>query len=424
MKLAEPGAVRTVVSGIDTIFRPFFAGDHLYLNTNWKAPNWRLMRLPLADPSLDRAVEIIPERKTVLNDVSFAGGKIFASYLEDVKTRIEIFDPDGKLLGVMPTPGLGSTWAPFGRWDSTEAFYAYSSFTEPSTVYRYDTQSGRSQLWQRTPIPVRSEQFETKQVWFRSKDGTRVPMFLVHRKGFKPTGASPVYLTGYGGFNIPETPGFSATASVWADLGGVYALANLRGGGEFGEEWHKAGMLEKKQNVFDDFFAAAGWLIANNYARPSGLAIAGTSNGGLLVGAALTQRPDLFGAVLCRMPLLDMVRYHKFLLGRFWIPEYGSSDDPKQFEYLLKYSPYHKVEKGAKYPAIMFSSGDSDTRVDPLHARKMTALVQSASGSGRPVILKYDTKAGHSGGKPVSQQAADAADELLFLWTQTGGVLP
>jgi prolyl oligopeptidase len=262
--------------------------------------------------------------------------------------------------------------------------------------------------------------FQVQQVWYTSKDGTKVPMFLVSARGIKLDGSHPTLLTGYGGFNASLTPRFLPTAVLWAEHGGVYAVANLRGGGEFGEEWHQAGMLEKKQNVFDDFLAAAEWLVAKGYTQPGKLAITGSSNGGLLVGAALTQRPDLFRAVACGYPLLDMVRYHKFLVARFWVPEYGSADDPHQFQYLYAYSPYHQVKPGTKYPAVLFYTGDSDTRVDPLHARKMAALLQAASGSGHPALLRYETKSGHSGGLPLSQEIEQLTDVQAFLLWQLG----
>jgi prolyl oligopeptidase len=259
-----------------------------------------------------------------------------------------------------------------------------------------------------------------KQVWYESRDKTRVPMFLVHKKGLALDGNRPVFLTGYGGFNVSSTPAFAQAAVIWAEMGGVFAMPNLRGGAEFGEKWHHGGMFEKKQNVFDDFIGAAEWLIANHYTKPERISIQGTSNGGLLVGAALTQRPDLFGAVVCSFPLLDMVRYQKFKVGSYWVTEYGSSDDPQQFAYIYKYSPYHNVKQGAQYPAIMFRSGDSDTRVDPLHARKMAALVQSSTGSKRPVFLDYDTKSGHSAGKPLNAQIDEWVSWMSFLLDQTG----
>jgi prolyl oligopeptidase len=313
---------------------------------------------------------------------------------------------------------LGSGGSMSGRWDKSEAFYSFTSFALPPTIYRYDTETGKREEWARLNVPVKSDDFDVKQVWFESKDRTRVPMFIVHKKGLKLDGNNPAYLTGYGGFNLSRTPAFAATAIAWMEQGGVYALANLRGGGEFGKEWHEAGKLDKKQNVFDDFIAAAEFLIKEKYTRPERLAVSGGSNGGLLVGAFITQRPELCRAALCAVPLLDMVRYHRFLVARFWVPEYGSADDPKQFEYLLKYSPYHNVKKGTKYPAVMFVTGDSDTRVDPCHARKMCALLQAATASDRPILLHYDTKGGHSGGKPLSQVIEETVDRLAFLFWQ------
>jgi prolyl oligopeptidase len=272
-------------------------------------------------------------------------------------------------------------------------------------------------------VPIETDRYEVKQVWYTSKDGTKIPMFLAHAKNLKLDGKNPVLLTGYGGFNLAQAPGFNSLAAAWMANGGVYAVANLRGGGEFGEAWHHAGMLDKKQNVFDDFIAAAEWLIQNKYTSPARLAIRGGSNGGLLVGAALTQRPDLFAAVVCGYPLLDMVRYHKFLVARYWVPEYGSSDSPEQFKYIYAYSPYHHVKAGTKYPSVLFITGDSDTRVAPLHARKMTALLQaSTAGSDHPVLLHYDTAAGHSGGTPAGKQIENTTDELDYLFWQLGVV--
>jgi prolyl oligopeptidase len=308
----------------------------------------------------------------------------------------------------------------FGRWSSNEAFFTFNSFHIPTTIYRYDVARGRQDVWARLDIPIDSEKFDVKQIWYESKDKTKVPMFIAHGKGLKLDGSSPTLLSAYGGFNVSLTPGFSSRAALWVERGGVYAVPNLRGGGEFGEAWHKAGTLEKKQNVFDDFIAAAEWLIKNGYTNRAKLAISGGSNGGLLVGAALTQRPDLYQAVVCSVPLLDMVRYHKFLVARFWVPEYGSPEDPNQFKYIHAYSPYHQVKPGTKYPAVLFVTGDSDTRVAPLHARKMTALLQAATGSDKPILLHYDTKAGHAGGLPASKQIEDLTDELSFLFWQLG----
>ncbi|MGE5324060.1 MAG: prolyl oligopeptidase family serine peptidase, partial [Actinomycetota bacterium] len=300
------------------------------------------------------------------------------------------------------------------------AFYTFNSFYIAPTIYRYDVGNGKQSVWFKTDNPIRADRYEVKQVWYTSKDGTRVPMFIAHEKGIKLDGSHPTLLTGYGGFDIAMDPRFSAFAAEWIASGGVYALPNLRGGSEFGEAWHHAGMLEKKQNVFDDFIAAAEWLIRNKYTTPEKLAIRGASNGGLLVGAALTQRPDLFAAVICGYPLLDMLRYEKFLVARYWVPEYGSAENADQFKFIYAYSPYQHVKAGTKYPAVLFITGDSDTRVAPLHARKMTALLQADNGSDKPILLHYDTDAGHSGGAPVSKQIENTTRELSFLMWQLG----
>jgi prolyl oligopeptidase len=419
--VSTDGPVTPIVNDVDARFVGSIGGDTLYLMTNWQAPNNRLLAVDLRSPARDNWKEVVPEAKNVMQGFSLAGGRLFVRYLENVATRERIFDPLGRPRGEVKYPGIG-TGGVAGRWDRAEAFFSFTSFVTPPEVWRYDVEKGRQELWAKTDAPIRSDRFEVKQVRYRSKDGTEVPMFLVHRKGLALDGNNPTYLTGYGGFNLSRTPAFSASAALWVEHGGVFALPSLRGGGEFGEPWHQAGMLAKKQNVFDDFVAAGEWLIANKYTNPDRLAIAGGSNGGLLVGAALTQRPDLFRAVVCSVPLLDMVRYHRFLVARFWVPEYGSSENPEQFKYIAAYSPYHHVKPGTKYPAVMFVTGDSDTRVDPLHARKMCALLQSATASGpdRPVLLHYDTKSGHAGGKPVSQTIDDLTDEFAFLFWQLG----
>lgn len=417
------GALQTILKE-DADFNPVFAGDALFLTTNWNAPNRRILRVDLKNPSRDHWKEVVPESSQAIDGASAVGGRLFVSYLDNVSTRIKRFDPNGKYLGDLKLPGIGSAYAPDGRWASDEAFFTFTSFVEPATAYRIIVSSGKQDLWFRPAFPIKTEDIETKQVWYASKDGTKVPMFLVHRKGVPLDGGNPTLLTGYGGFNAASTPWFSAYTAWWTDAGGVFALANLRGGGEFGESWHKAGMFEKKQNVFDDFTAAAEWLIENKYTRPARLAIEGASNGGLLMGAMMTQRPDLFGAIVCEAPLLDMLRYHKMQVGAWWTAEYGSADDPNQFEYLRKYSPYHNVRKGAKYPSIMFVSGDSDTRVDPSHARKMTALMQASNASDNPIILRYDAKAGHSGIGSVNQAIAQRVDVWSFIASRLGRKLP
>jgi len=416
--LQNDGPIETLVNDIDARFMPSIAGDYMLLQTNWEAPNGRVLRVDAEKPARENWVEIIPEREAPIQGLSTVGGKIFVQYLDDVIPRVEIFDLDGNPEGEIAFETIGSVSGVGGRWDSDEAFFSYSSFAIPPTIYRYDVATGEREVWSQLDIPMDAEGIEVKQVWYESKDGTEVPMFVVHGSDLELNGDNPTYLTGYGGFNASRTPGFSATAVFAVEQGMVYAVPNLRGGGEFGEEWHRAGMLENKQNVFDDFISAAEWLIDNGYTSSEKLAIRGGSNGGLLVGAAVTQRPDLFGAVICTYPLLDMLRYHKFLVARFWVSEYGSADNPDQFEYIYDYSPYHNVEAGTEYPAILFISGDSDTRVAPLHARKMTALMQAATGSDRPVLLKYDTKSGHSGGTPVDQQIEDQTDIFAFLMWQ------
>ncbi len=420
--LVKKGPIHPIVNDVEATFFGRFAEDALYVRTNWEAPNGRIVRIDPNQPSRDQWKEIVPTTSSVLTGFSLAGGRLFAQYLENVLPRVKILDSEGKALGEITFPTLGSVSGVSGDWDKNEAFLSFSSYHIPQTIFRYDVADNERSEWWRSRVPVRGEDIEVKQVWYESRDKTRVPMFVVHPKKMPLDGDRPTFLTGYGGFNSSMTPGFNPAAVQWVEQGGVYAVPNLRGGGEFGENWHKAGMLDKKQNVFDDFIAAAEWLIASKYTSPRKLAISGGSNGGLLVGAALTQRPDLFQAVVCSVPLLDMVRYDKFLVAKFWVPEYGSADDPGQFEFLRKYSPYQNVKKGTSYPAVLFITGDSDTRVAPLHARKMCALLQASTSSKRPVVLQYDTKSGHSGGKPVRKIIDDRTDELSFLFWQLGCV--
>ncbi len=420
--LVKNGPIVTVVKDVESAFSGQIAGDHMFVRTNWKAPKWRIMEVDLKNPAaMDKWREVVPEGDDALEGFSLVGGKLAVRTSHDVVPHLKLLDTNGKLVREVPVPTLGSISGLGGHWDSNEAFYSFNSYHIPQTIYRYDVVTGKQSVWFQSKVPIESAKYEVKQIWYTSKDGTKIPMFLAHAKGLKLDGSNPVLLTGYGGFNLSQTPGFSPFSAAWMANGGVYAVANMRGGGEFGEAWHHAGMLEKKQNVFDDFIAAADWLIQNKYTTPSRLAIRGTSNGGLLVGAALTQRPDLFGAVICGYPLLDMVRYQNFLVAKYWVPEYGSSDDAAQFKYIYAYSPYHHVKAGTKYPSVLFISGDSDTRVAPLHARKMTALMQAATaGSDRPILLHYDTAAGHSGGTPVSKQIDNTVDELSYLLWQLG----
>jgi prolyl oligopeptidase len=399
-----------------------WAGDRILLTTDRDAPNSRVMLVDPANPGMDDWVEFIPERDdVVIQGASGVGGYYFVRYLKDVRPSVAQYQPDGTLVRELDFGAIGSVYGPSGEWDKKEGFVTFTSFHVPSTSYRIDVDTGEREVWFQNEIPIDTNAMDVRQVWYTSKDGTRIPMFIIHQKGLELNGDNPTYLTGYGGFNVNRTPGFNPATAAWVDMGGVYAIPNLRGGGEFGEEWHEAGMLGNKQNVFDDFIAAAEYLIAEGYTRKERLAIAGGSNGGLLVGAAMTQRPDLFGAVVCTYPLLDMVRYHKFMVASFWVPEYGSSEDPEQFEYIKAYSPYHNVVEGTSYPATLFITGDGDTRVAPLHARKMAALVQAANGGEDPILLRYHTKAGHSGGMPKSQQIEQLVDTWSFLRWQVAG---
>ncbi|MCX5800138.1 MAG: prolyl oligopeptidase family serine peptidase [Candidatus Eisenbacteria bacterium] len=418
--LTEKGPIRTFVDDVEARFEPHLAGDKVFILTDWNAPKGRVLVADVKNPRRENWKEIIPEGSAVIEGMSLAGGRLFINYLDNVVSKIKVFDPDGKFLREISLPALGSVSGVAGWWESNEAFFSFTSFHVPPTIYRYDVGKGTQTVWAQLKVPVKTDMFEVKQVWYASKDSTKIPMFLVYKKGMRLDGQNPTFLTGYGGFDVSMTPYYSSVGVLWIENGGVYAVPNLRGGAEFGEEWHRAGMFDKKQNVFDDFIAAAEWLTANKYTNPSKLAISGGSNGGLLVGAAEVQRPDLFRAVVCTYPLLDMLRYDQFLLGKFWVSEYGSASDPEQFKYIYAYSPYQNVKKGVEYPATLFITGDSDTRVAPLHARKMTAMVQSATGSDKPVLLLYDTKLGHSGGQPLNKQIDDLTDEMGFLFWQLG----
>ncbi|HEV2489189.1 MAG TPA: prolyl oligopeptidase family serine peptidase [Candidatus Acidoferrales bacterium] len=418
--LQNHGPIVPIVNDIEAFFDPRIAGNTVYLFTNWNAPNWRVLAVDLENPARAKWKEVIPEGKDRMDDIRLAGGKVIASYLHDATNSLRIFDSDGKADGEIPLPALGSAYVASSRWASDEVFVVFASYAYPSATLRFNLADRKLTTWAKPNVPVHSEDFEVRQVWYPSKDGTKIPMFLFYKKGLKLTGDNPVLLTGYGGFDVAETPSFSQEAVVWAERGGVYADANMRGGGEFGEAWHHAGMMEKKQNVFDDFYGAAEWLVREKYTNPQKLSIIGVSNGGLLMGASLTQRPDLFRAVVCEYPLLDMLRYQKFMVARFWVPEYGSAENAEQFKHLRAYSPYQNVLKGTKYPAVLFITGDGDTRVAPLHARKMTALLQASTGSDRPILLMYDTKSGHSGGRPLGQQIAESTNIISFLFWQLG----
>jgi prolyl oligopeptidase len=418
-----------ITSGKDFSYSGEIFQGQLYIFTNEDAPRYRVLRVDAQKPERSNWREIIPESDAVLKGVQIIHGMLFALYEKNATSLLNIFNTDGTFVSEVPLPGLGSITEIGGKWDSDEAFFGFQSFTVPPSIYQMDLkESGAPSLWARLETPlIDPSDYEVKQLWFSSKDGTKVPMFVFHKKGLALNGKNPTVLTGYGGFNISLTPSFAADRYLWLERGGVFAVANLRGGAEFGEDWHRAGMLEKKQNVFDDFIAAAEFLIAEKYTDKEHLAIRGGSNGGLLVGVALTQRPGLFRAAVCAVPLLDMLRYQHFQIAKLWIPEYGSADDPAQFDFIYAYSPYHHVKAGVEYPAILFMTADGDTRVDPMHAKKMAALMRAEAANGRsrerPILLRIEPKAGHGVGKPITKQIEELTDVYSFLFWQLGGTV-
>src|SRR5215467_4856069 len=407
----------------------------VYITTNEDAPRYRVFVTDAGNFDREAWKEIIPQTDAVLQGAAVYGGKLFAQYEQNATSQLKLFDLDGKKISDISLPAIGTVFGTGGKWNRDEMFYGFQSFTLPPSIYRIGLDAlnapasgdlpGGTSLWTKVDAPsINPSAYEVAQEWFKSKDGTRVPMFVVHRKGIAKNGKNPTLLTAYGGFNVSLTPTFSRTAYLWMEHGGIFAVANLRGGAEFGEDWHRAGMLDKKQNVFDDMIGAAEHLIAEKYTDKSHLAIQGGSNGGLLMGAMMTQRPDLFRAVVCQVPLLDMLRYQNFQIAKLWIPEYGSSDNPDQFKWLYAYSPYQHVKSGAEYPAILFMTGDFDTRVDPMHAKKMAALMQAVAKNGesktRPILLRIESKAGHGAGKPVAKQIEELTDVYSFLFWQVG----
>ena len=393
----------------------------LYLRTNLDAPTYRLYVVEPERPAREGWREIVPRRTdAVLDGFRIAGSTLALSYLERAASRLRLADLEGNGVREVALPTIGSLFGLSGEWDGDELYYGFTSYTVPPTVYRLALPAGTTELWRRGDADLDPSRYEVRQVGYPSRDGTEVTMFVVHRSGLPRDGANPVYLSGYGGFNISMTPAFSRSLLLWLERGGVVAIPNIRGGGEYGEAWHQGGMLGHKQNSFDDFIAAAEWLIRERYTNPERLAAAGGSNGGLLMGAVLTQRPELFGAVVIQVPLLDMLRYHRFLIARLWIPEYGSAEDPEQFRWLRAYSPYHHVRDGVRYPAVLLATAESDTRVDPMHARKMAARLQAATSSDRPVLLRLEARAGHGAGKPLNKVLDELTDTWTFVFWQLG----
>jgi prolyl oligopeptidase len=414
-----------ITTGKNFLYRGEVYEGKIYITTNEDAPRYRVFVTDAGDFEREHWKEIIPQSDAVLQGTAVFGGKLYAQYEQNASSQLKLFDLDGKKLHDIDLPAIGTVFGSGGRWNRDEMFFGFQSFTVPPSIYRYDLKDNSTSLWTKVDAPsIDPATYEVDQEWFHSKDGTRVPMFLVHKKGLTKNGRNPTLLTGYGGFNVSLTPAFSRTAYLWMEHGGVYAVANLRGGAEFGEDWHRAGMLDKKQNVFDDMIAAAEHLIAEKYTDRNHLAIQGGSNGGLLMGAMITQRPDLFRAVVCQVPLLDMIHYQDFQIAKLWIPEYGTSENREQFKWLYAYSPYHHVKAGTEYPSVLFMTADTDTRVDPMHAKKMAAEMQAEAKNGtsrtRPILLRIESKAGHGAGKPVTKQIEEFTDVYSFLFWQLG----
>ncbi|MGI2907509.1 prolyl oligopeptidase family serine peptidase [Tolypothrix sp. VBCCA 56010] len=386
-----------------------------YFRTDLDAPRAKVIAIDTKNPHKSAWQEIIPQAAETLESVGILNNQFVADYLKDAHGKVKIFDLNGTFVREVELPGLGSVGGFNGKRHDTETFYSFTSYTTPPTIYRYDIVSGKSQVFREPKVDFHPADYETKQVFYRSKDNTQVPMFITYKKGIKLDGNNPTLLYAYGGFNISLTPNFSVGTLVWLEMGGVYAVPNLRGGGEYGEEWHQAGMKLKKQNVFDDFIAAAEWLIGNGYTKSDKLAIAGGSNGGLLVGACMTQRPDLFGAALPAVGVMDMLRFHKFTIGWAWVSEYGSPDNPEEFKALYAYSPLHNLKPGTAYPATMITTADHDDRVVPAHSFKFAAALQAAHTGENPVLIRIETKAGHGAGKPTAKIIEESADKWAFL---------
>lgn len=393
-------------------------GTTFYFVTDLQAPRKRVVAIDTRNPTVIR--EVIPQAAETLAGADIIANQFVLTYLKDAKTQVKVHALDGRLIREVQFPGIGSATGFTGKRTETETFYSFSSFATPPSIFRYDLLTGESKLLRRAAVKFNPEDYEVKQVFYSSKDGTRVPMFVAHKKGLKLDGSNPTLLYGYGGFSIALTPSFSVSRLAWMEMGGVFAMPNLRGGGEYGEEWHKAGTKLQKQNVFDDFISAAEWLIKNNYTQPAKLGIQGGSNGGLLVGACMTQRPDLFGACLPAVGVMDMLRFHKFTAGRFWVDDYGSADNPEEFKALLAYSPYHSLKAQTRYPATLVTTADTDDRVVPGHSFKFAARLQESHTGEAPVLNRVETRAGHGAGKPTSKLIEETADLWAFLVKNLG----
>ncbi len=421
LKPVQPeGPARVLVKDIAATFNAEAAAGKIYIQTNWNAARGRIVEADVTDPAPEHWKTVIPEGDATIEAFHLAAGKLVVNSMVDAHSTLRVFNTGGHEEQSISLPGLGSVATIDGDWNSPVLCFSYSSFQVPTTFWSYSVSARKLAVISQPKIPPQLNDVVVDQVWYRSKDDTRVPMFLAHKKDLAKDGTQPVLLYGYGGFNWAQLPSFSPEIGVWLERGGIYAVANIRGGNEFGEAWHRAGELDRKQNSFDDFIAAAEWLVANKYTNPHRLAIQGLSNGGLLVTACITQRPDLFAAAIGRYPLIDMIRYERFSIARWWATEYGSVNDPVQFRILYAYSPYHHVKKGTAYPAVLLITGEGDTRVDPSHARKMTAMLQSATTSGRPILLLYDSKSGHSSSLSTAAEVEQTSNELAFLFWQLG----
>ena len=418
--LAQPGSPVIELPGAYDAAYTFVGsrGHVLWLLTDFEAPRSRLIGVDLRDPAPERWQELIPQTEEPLQSVTCVGERFIALYLRDASAEVRLYGLDGQPLGELELPGLGTAAGFCGRCRDRETFFSFASYTAPETVYHYDLDSGEVSVFGSPQVAFDPSAFETRQVFYESRDGTRVPMFLTFKRGLVPDANTPVYLYGYGGFNTPMTPAFSVPNLVWMERGGVYAVANVRGGGEYGEDWHQAGARLRKQNTFDDMAAAAEWLLAHHYTSRERLAIGGHSNGGLVAAATLIQRPDLFRAALVGVGVLDMLRFHKFTIGWGWVSDYGSPDDPEELRVLYSYSPYHNARPGVEYPAVLIVTADHDDRVVPVHSYKLTAALQHAQAGPAPVLIRVETRAGHGSGKPMSKQIEEAADELSFLWSE------
>ncbi|WP_417899888.1 prolyl oligopeptidase family serine peptidase [Bacillus haimaensis] len=396
-------------------------GTVFYFKTDLHAPKMRVIAIDILNPERENWKEIIPEQAAVMEYIKYVDGKFVMVLSQDAHHAIHLYNKEGRFEQEIELPFIGSLTDLTVNSESTEMYFGITSFINPTSVYHYDFSKNELTLVSESNIPFERMDYETTQVFYPSKDGTKIPLFLVHKKGMELDGQNPVILYGYGGFNVSFTPSFNPAILRWLEKGGVYAVANLRGGMEYGEEWHKAGMLENKQNVFDDFIAAGEWLIENKYTSTAKLSIMGGSNGGLLVAACMVQRPDLFGAVICRVPVIDMLRYHKFTIGKYWIPEYGNAENPEHFPFMYAYSPLHNVKEGVKYPPILIATADSDNRVVPAHAKKFTATLNEKADPSTTVILRLEKKAGHGLGKPTSKQIDEWVDFYAFLENELKG---